>query len=66
MNLAQATWVKSSFSQGGGSECVEVTRDVPGVIGIRDSKNPGGGAHIVRRAGFRALIRALANDHFPQ
>ena len=35
-----STWRKSSFSQGGGSDCVEVAFVVSGVA-VRDSKNAG-------------------------
>jgi hypothetical protein len=34
-------WLKSSYSDGGGGNCVEVAQDVD-AIHIRDSKNPGG------------------------
>ncbi|MDV9172329.1 DUF397 domain-containing protein [Streptomyces sp. W16] len=34
-------FVKSSYSSGSG-ECLEVARNIPGTIAIRDSKTPGG------------------------
>ncbi|MFI5881822.1 DUF397 domain-containing protein [Streptomyces sp. NPDC051554] len=34
-------FVKSSYSSGSG-ECVEVARNIPGTIAIRDSKSPTG------------------------
>ena len=34
-------FVKSSYSSGSG-ECVEVARNIPGTIAIRDSKTPTG------------------------
>lgn len=34
-------FVKSSYSSGNG-ECVEVARNVPGTVAVRDSKQPGG------------------------
>ena len=36
-------WCKSSHSGANGS-CVEVARHVPGVVAVRDSKDPGGPA----------------------
>jgi hypothetical protein len=35
-------WLKSSYSGNGGSDCVEVARNLPGVVAVRDSKNPHG------------------------
>lgn len=35
------SWRKSSRSSGGGNECVEVA-NVPGIVAVRDSKNPDG------------------------
>ncbi|MGX9889076.1 DUF397 domain-containing protein [Streptomyces sp. NPDC002276] len=34
-------FVKSSYSSGSG-ECLEVARNIPGTIAVRDSKTPGG------------------------
>ncbi|MFC5668524.1 DUF397 domain-containing protein, partial [Kitasatospora misakiensis] len=41
IDLADARWRKSSFS-GQGGECVEVAPDFPGVVPVRDSKDPAG------------------------
>jgi hypothetical protein len=41
MDLTRATWRKSSYSGGNGGQCVEVAQNLPGVVAIRDSKNPG-------------------------
>jgi hypothetical protein len=35
-------WRKSSYSGNGGGNCVEVASDLPGVVAVRDSKNPDG------------------------
>ncbi|NJP30625.1 DUF397 domain-containing protein [Micromonospora thermarum] len=40
MELTGATWRKSSRS--GNSECVEVADNLPGIVGVRDSKDPTG------------------------
>ena len=34
-------WRKSSYSAGQGN-CVEVADNVPGIVAVRDSKNPSG------------------------
>jgi len=36
-------WRKSSYSGNGGGDCVEVALNLPGVVAVRDSKNPDGG-----------------------
>ncbi|MER7910767.1 DUF397 domain-containing protein [Streptomyces sp. NPDC096068] len=40
-DFTDAAWRKSSYSNGDGGNCVEVLDDVPGVVPVRDSKNPG-------------------------
>jgi len=44
MDLSSANWRKSSFSSGGGNACVEVAV-LPGIVAIRDSKDPDGPVH---------------------
>ncbi|MGP4002911.1 DUF397 domain-containing protein [Streptomyces sp. 8N706] len=39
---ANAVWHKSSYSNGSGGECVEVTTHDPAITGVRDSKDPNG------------------------
>ncbi|MEV8634874.1 DUF397 domain-containing protein [Streptosporangium sp. NPDC051023] len=41
--LATACWRKSSLS-GTGNDCVEVATNLPGLVAIRDSKDPSGPA----------------------
>jgi hypothetical protein len=35
-------WRKSSYSGNGGGDCLEVATGLPGVVAVRDSKNPDG------------------------
>ncbi|MER5453998.1 DUF397 domain-containing protein [Micromonospora sp. NPDC002389] len=44
VDLTGARWRKSSRSGGNGGECVEVADNLPGVIAVRDSKDPHGPA----------------------
>jgi hypothetical protein len=54
-DLSQAVWRKARRSaQNGG--CVEIAANLPGVIAVRDSKRPEGGAHVVERAVFAAFL----------
>ncbi|MFI6084409.1 DUF397 domain-containing protein [Streptomyces sp. NPDC051217] len=47
-------FVKSSYSSGNG-ECVEVARNIPGTVAVRDSKDPGGSVLRVAPGAWRAL-----------
>jgi hypothetical protein len=40
MDLTTAQWRKSSYSGTNGGNCVEVALNLPGVVAVRDSKNP--------------------------
>jgi hypothetical protein len=61
MDLTRAEWRKSSYSGGNGGTCVEVARNLPNVVAVRDSKNPDGPALVFPAAdwqGFTASIKA--------
>ncbi|QFG20988.1 DUF397 domain-containing protein [Actinomadura sp. WMMB 499] len=51
-------WRKSSCSQGGGTECVEVA-EAPGHWFVRDSKDPDGPTLIVAPSAWSALLAAV-------
>jgi hypothetical protein len=55
---ARAAWRTSSHS-GANGDCVEVARPAPGVIAIRDSKNPGGSALAFPSVHWTAFTAAL-------
>ncbi|MDO0935035.1 DUF397 domain-containing protein [Streptomyces sp. DG2A-72] len=41
--MTEFEFVKSSYSGGdAGQECVEVARNIPGTVAVRDSKDPDG------------------------
>ncbi len=63
MDLSTATWRKSSRSQGGGNNCIEVAV-IPGSIAIRDSKDPHGPVHIISPEAFRDLITRIKRGDF--
>ena len=40
--IDRAQWRKSSYSGSNGGGCVEVARNLPGAVAVRDSKDPDG------------------------
>jgi hypothetical protein len=42
MDVTGADWRKSSYSTGNGGDCVEVARNLPGAVAVRDSKATAG------------------------
>jgi len=60
MELTGAIWRKSSRSSGNGGNCVEVADTLPGVVGVRDSKDPAGPALTFDPAAWRAFVRGPA------
>ena len=55
IDLSQAEWRKSRASSMNGG-CVEIAGNLPGVVAVRDSKRPEGGAHVVGRDMFAAFL----------
>ena len=63
MDLTHAEWRKSSRSGDNGGACVEVARNLPRIVAVRDSKNPHGPVLIISRdewARFITRLRATA------
>ncbi len=57
-DLSCAAWRKASASSYNGG-CVEVAANLEGIVAVRDSKRPEGGAHVVPRAAFAAFLADL-------
>ncbi|WP_433119879.1 DUF397 domain-containing protein [Micromonospora sp. CA-246542] len=56
MELTGAIWRKSSRSSANGGDCVEVADNLPGVVGVRDSKDQAGPALVFSPAAWRAFV----------
>jgi hypothetical protein len=56
---ASTSWRKSSFSQGGGSDCVQVAFDSREAA-VRDSKNTAGPILVLPAAGWRSFVGDIA------
>jgi len=61
-DLAGAMWRKSSYSDGGEDNCVEVADGFPGAVPVRDSKNPDGPALMIPAVAWDGFIRQVKAD----
>ena len=61
--MSELNWVKSSFSDAGGNNCVEVAAADDDGIAIRDSKDPGK-VLWTNRTALRGFIRAVRGGEF--
>jgi hypothetical protein len=57
-DLSRAVWRKSTYSSQNGN-CVEVARDLPGLVAIRDSKHPGDPVLLFMGKAWQILIESL-------
>ncbi|WP_405105595.1 DUF397 domain-containing protein [Micromonospora sp. NBC_01405] len=55
-DLTDAVWRKSTRSNNGG-DCVEVADNIPGVVGLRDSKDPSGPVLAYSRIAWDAFVQ---------
>lgn len=58
-DLSDALWLKSSYSNGDGGNCVEVARNLPDLVPVRDSKAPNRPALILTASAWAPFITAL-------
>ncbi|MDX3131905.1 DUF397 domain-containing protein [Streptomyces europaeiscabiei] len=59
-NLSAATWRKSSYSDGGDNNCLEVTDEVPGIVPVRDSKAPDRRPLLFSPRAWSAFVQVVA------
>jgi len=57
INLSRAAWQKSSHSGGNGGQCVEVARNLPSIVAVRDSKDPDGAKLVFAVADWQDFLR---------
>ncbi|MEU8917071.1 DUF397 domain-containing protein [Streptomyces sp. SID8375] len=65
IDLSTAAWRKSSYSNGDGGDCVEVVDDLPGIIPVRDSKDPHGPAIVFPANAWSSFVSAVKNTNLP-
>jgi hypothetical protein len=61
VDLSRAKWRKSSFSGGGGSNCVEVADAGPAIV-VRDSKNTLGPVLVFGQHTWRQFVAKVKGD----
>ncbi|MDQ2877244.1 MAG: DUF397 domain-containing protein [Actinomycetota bacterium] len=64
VDLTGAQWRKSTRSNGNGGNCVEVAANLPGVIAVRDSKDPQGPALTFTPDEWAAFTAGVAVGEF--
>ncbi|WBB62133.1 DUF397 domain-containing protein [Streptomyces sp. WMMC500] len=61
-DLSHAEWVKSSYSNGAGGDCVEwapATAAATGAVPVRDSKDPQGPALVFPADAWTSFVNAV-------
>lgn len=64
MELNQATWRTSSRSGASGNNCVEVADNLPGVVGVRDSKDRSGPVLVLPHDGWVSFVAGVKGGAF--
>lgn len=64
MDLSAAEWRKSSRSGDSGGQCVEVAANLPGVVAVRDSKDPNGPKLLFTPTQWNAFTKSIKAGKF--
>ena len=62
-DLSRAAWRKSSYSGGNGGQCVEVARDLPAIVAVRDSKDRDGVRLVLTPATWTAFVDRIKREY---
>lgn len=63
-DLTGAVWHKSTRSGGNGGDCVEVAANLPGIVAIRDTKDPGGATLVFTDDEWSAFLAGVRAGEF--
>jgi hypothetical protein len=63
-SITGAIWRKSSYSGSNGGACVEVADNLPGLVAVRDSKDPAGPALAFSPENWQAFTTAIKSGEF--
>ena len=58
IDLSRAEWRKSSYSSQSGN-CVEVARNLPGLVAVRDSNEPDRAKLVVAHKTWRVFLKGM-------
>ncbi|MGW3611095.1 DUF397 domain-containing protein [Micromonospora sp. NPDC005163] len=62
-DLLGAQWRKSTRSGDNNGNCLEVADNLPGLVAVRDSKDPAGPALIFSPAAWTSFVRVTKSGH---
>ncbi|MFI0791304.1 DUF397 domain-containing protein [Micromonospora rubida] len=63
VDLTGAHWRKSTHSGSNGGDCVEVADNLPGVVAVRDSKDPAGPVLSFTPTAWTAFTHRVKRTH---
>ncbi|MFF0413565.1 DUF397 domain-containing protein [Kitasatospora sp. NPDC004745] len=63
VELTNTHWRKSTYSSSGGA-CIEVADGFPGVMPVRDSKDPEGPALLFHSSAWQSFVTAVRAGEF--
>jgi hypothetical protein len=64
-DLTAAHWRKSTYSGASNGNCVEVADGFPGVMPVRDSKDPHGPALLFAATAWSSFVAGIKAGDFP-
>jgi hypothetical protein len=64
VDLTGADWRKASYSSANGGACVEVAGNLPGIVAVRDSKDPDGPKLIFTPDEWRVFAAGIRGGEF--
>ncbi|MCX5247040.1 MULTISPECIES: DUF397 domain-containing protein [unclassified Streptomyces] len=62
LDLGTAVWRKSSYSDGGQTNCVEVADGYPGMVPVRDSKTPASNPLLFSAASWSVFVDGVKGE----
>jgi hypothetical protein len=66
IDLTDAKWRKSTRSGSSGGDCIEVADNMPGVVAVRDSKDPDGPVLSFSPEAWREFVNRVRHGNLEQ